>query len=225
MQLLDIYLEPTKVFDDLKARPTFLLPLAVMVLLTVAFTLTYFLRVDPAWFTDFVLSAAGQQLSAAELAQAKQFMPSARTQGYIGAGMTFIVLPLITCVMAAYYLLAGKIAGAAVSFKHGLALTAWSGMPTALGALVGLVGALMMAPQTPQHSLMLTNLDPLLLQLPMDHAFSGLAKNFSLLTFWALGLAALGWRRFTGAGWTAAVIVAVLPTLLIYGVWLAFALL
>lgn len=223
MQLLDIYLDPAKTFAELKEKPSFLLPMGVMIIATAAMTLAYFLRVDGDWYMDFMLSMAGQEMSAAEIAQAKQFMPAAKTQGYIGAGAVFLVVPLMTCVMAVYYLLAGKIAGAALSFRHGMALTSWAGMPAVLGMMVGLVGALLMEPQTPQHTLMLTNIDPLLVQLPMDHAFSSLAKNFSLLNLWALALGAIGWRKFTGGGWAGAVFVAVLPSALIYGGWAAIA--
>ena len=224
MQLVDIFLEPAKVFAAQKEKPTFLLPLIVFVLATAAMILSYFLRVDPAWFTDHVLLMAGQQMTSAEIAQAKQFMPGARTQGYIGAATSALFIPAVFCIGAVYYFLAGKIAGAAISFKQGLALVTWSSMPTVLGLLVGTVGALTMAPQTGQEQLMLTHLDPLLVKLPYDHALSGIAKGFDLLAFWAIGLGALGWKTLTGGRWPGAIFVAALPSLVIYGVWLAFAL-
>ncbi len=225
MQLIDIYLDPSKVFTALRERPTFLVPMAVMVAVTVGMTLAYFLRVDPAWYADFFLTMAGNEMTTAEMAQAKQFMPAAATQGYIAAGAVLIVIPLVYVIYAVYYLLAGKIAGAAVTFKHGLALSAWGSLPGALGIIVGLVGALVMAPQTPQHSLMLTHVDPLLVQLPFDHALSSFAKGFDLLVFWSVGLGALGWKIFTRSSWTTAIVVAALPSVLIFGIWLLIALL
>ena len=44
-----------------------------------------------------------------------------------------------------------------------------------------------MTPRTPLESLTLLNVDPLLLQLPMDDRWSSLAKGFSLLTPWTWG--------------------------------------
>jgi len=225
MLLLDIFLDPGKVFIALKERPTFLVPLLVFVAVLVASTLAYFLRVDPVWYADHVLAMAGTEMTTAEIAQAKQFMPSAPVQGYIGTAVAAIATPLLFALFAVYYLLAGKVAGAAVTFKHAMALSTWASMPTVLGIAVMLVGALLMAPQTAQNTLMLTNVDPLLVQLPYDSAFSGLAKGFSLITFWVIGLTALGWKTFTGSGWKSALLVAVLPTLVFYGGWLAFALL
>lgn len=225
MQLVDIFLDPAKVFAAEKDKPTFLVPTAVFIVLSVAMILAYHLRVDPAWFSDFQLSMAGTEMTDAEKAQAKQFMPGARTSGYIGAAFSVVLVPLMFAIFGLYYFLAGKIAGAGLSFKHGLSLASWSALPTALTLVVATVGALTMAPQTPQYSLMLTHVDPLLVQLPMDHAFGTLAKNFNLLGLWAIALSALGWKVFTRSGWGAAVFVAALPSVLIYGIWLLIALL
>jgi hypothetical protein len=88
-----------------------------------------------------------------------------------------------------------------------------------------MIGALTMAPQTPLHSISLTRIDPLLVQLPFDHALSTLAKGFDLLSLWAIALGAIGWKAFTRSGWGSAVVVAALPSVLIYGIWLLIALL
>jgi hypothetical protein len=180
--------------------------------------------VDPAWFADYQLSVAGAEMTEAEKAQAKQFMPGARTAGYIGAGVSVVVVPIMFSIFALYYFLVGKIAGAGLGFKHGLSLASWASMPGALTLVVATVGALTMAPQTPQHSLMLTHVDPLLVQLPLDHAMSSLAKNFNLLALWSIVLGAIGWKAFTRSGWGASVFVAALPSVVIFGVWLAVAL-
>ena len=225
MKLVDIFLDPAKVFTAEKDKPTFLLPMAIMVALSVAMILAYYLRVDPVWFQDFSLTMMGQEMTPAEIAQVKQVMPGAKVQGYIGAAGTLIFVPIVYAVFALYYFLAGKIAGAGLSYKHGLSLASWAAMPTALGALVGTIGALTMAPQTPLHAISLTRIDPLLVQLPFDHDLSTLAKGFDLLGLWALALGAVGWKTFTRGGWGSAVFVAALPSVLIYGIWLLIALL
>ena len=225
MKLVDIFLDPAKVFTAEKDKPTFLLPMAIMVVLSVAMILAYYLRVDPVWFQDFSLTMMGQEMTPAEIAQAKQFMPGAKVQGYIVAGGTLIFVPIVYAVFALYYFLAGKIAGAGLSYKHSLSLTTWAAMPTALGALIGTIGALTMEPQTPLHAISLTKIDPLLVQLPFDHDLSTFAKGFDLLGFWAIALGAIGWKAFTRSGWGSAVFVAALPSVLIYGIWLLIALL
>ena len=223
--IVDIFLQPGRVFADQKERPTFLVPLLIVSAFAAAFTLGYFLSVDPAWYLDHAIAAGGQEMSAAEMEQARKFMPGAKVMGYIGAASTVVVLGIVMMLYALYFLVAGKITGNAVSFKHGMSLAAWSSMPTVLGGLVGLIGVFTMTPQTPIESLSLLNLDPLLIQLPNDNRWSALAKGFSLLTFWTVFLTALGWKTWGRTSWLQAIMVALVPNVVIFGVMALFALL
>jgi hypothetical protein len=117
-----------------------------------------------------------------------------------------------------YYFLAGKVTGLALSYKQGLALAAWSSMPTLISAVLLLVGVFSMTPQTPLESLVLTSVDPMLMQLPLESPWKGLATSASFLVIWTIWLAALAWKLWSQANkWTGAVVVAALPTVLIYG--------
>lgn len=213
--LIDIFLQPSKVFADLKERPTFLVPVLLLALATAAMTLGYFMQVDGQWFTDQQIAQSGRELTAKEAEQMRTMMPAASVMGVIGAISSVIVIALMTAVLGLYYMLAAKVTGQAVSFRHGISLSAWSSMPALLGVVVALVGVMTMTPQTPIESLMLTNVDPLLVQLPADHKWNAIAQNASLLTPWSIFLVALGWRTWTRSSWTQALIVALLPTLVI----------
>jgi hypothetical protein len=223
-QLINIFLEPAKVFAELREKPSFLAPALVVVLLSTLSACLYFFNVDPEWFANYQLAAAGGDLSAAEMEQARQFMPGARTLAYISAVTSPLMLALIYTLVALYYMLAGKVAGQAVSFRHGLALTAWAAMPMALAAVVSIVGVYTSSNQVSYESLQLLNVDPLFVQLPVDHDWSRLAKSFSLISFWAWFLGALGWKTWFRTGWGSALFVVMLPNLVIYGVMALFAL-
>ena len=168
-----------------------------------------------AWLVDRMANA-NPDATAKEVEQARRMMPSAQIMGYIFVAGWVVAAVLVTLVIALYYWIAGKIAGHALSFRHGLSLTAWSGMPMLFGSIVGLVGVITMTPQTSLESLQVLNIDPLFVELPLDHAWSTFAKGFSLLMLWAIGLAALGWRTWFRTGWVQAVFVAgaALPGLL-----------
>jgi Yip1 domain len=212
--LIDLFLQPSKVFEAQKEKPTFLLPLLIAAALGIAMTLTYFMRVDSGWFIDHTAASSGTALSSAEVAQMRAVMPSARVMGYISAATVPITLALISALLAVYFMLAGKVAGTATSFKHGLSLAAWSGLPAALGSVVVLIGAM---------TLMLTNLDPLFIHLPIDSPWGPLARSFSLLNIWTWFLTALGWKIWGRTGWGQAIAVSLLPYLVIYGGMAAFA--
>jgi hypothetical protein len=223
-QLINIFLEPAKVFADLREKPTFLVPALVVTVLSALSACLYFFNVDPDWFANHQLAAAAGEMSAAELEQAKNFMPGARTLGYITAVTTPLMMLVVYSIFALYYMLAGKVAGNPVSFRHGLALTAWSTMPMVLAAVVSIVGIYTSSNQSSYESMQLLNVDPLFVQLPMDHDWSLLARSFSLLNLWVWFLAALGWKTWFRTGWGSALFVVMLPSLVIYGVMALFAL-
>ena len=119
--------------------------------------------------------------------------------------------------------LAGKVAGHAVSYRHGLSLASWPSVPMLLSAVVVLFGIYTSSPQTPFQSLQLLNVDPLFVDLPLDHPWSTLAKSFSLLNLWVWFLAALGWKTMFRTGWGSALFVVMLPAIVIFGVMALFA--
>lgn len=223
--LINIFLEPAKVFADLKEKPSFWLPLLLVAVLGAVSTTAYFLTVDPDWFADHQVAQmqAQRDMSAAEVEQAKQFMPGARASAYFGGPMVLLFVGIVFSVMALYYLLAGKVTGNQVGFRRGLSLAAWSSMPMVLGNLVVLGAIFTSSNQVSFESLQLLNVDPLFVQLPLDHDWLMLARSFSLLNFWVWFLAALGWKTWFRTGWGQAITVAVLPSLVIYGVMALFA--
>lgn len=226
--LINIFVEPAKVFAAQKEKPSFLAPFAVVALATAVSVLVYFMTVDPAWFQthqEMQMLAQNPDLTREQIEQARAFMPGARVSGYIGAASAVIFMAIVFAIMGLYYLLAGKVTGNAASYKHGLSLSAWASMPMVLGALVVIGGVLTSSNQTPYESLQLLNIDPLLVQLPYGHDWSTLAKSFSLLNFWVWFLAALGWKTWFRTGWGQAIVVAVLPSVVIYGVMVLFAIL
>lgn len=223
-QLINIFLEPGKVFAEIKEKPNFLVPALIVVGASMVSAVAYFQTVDPEWFSaQQVQVMLAQGRSQAEIAQVQQFMPGARTSGWVAAGFMPVMFAIIYSVYALYYLLAGKVAGHAVSFRQGLALSAWSTMPMLVGAVIALIAVFTSSPQSSLESMQLLNVDPLLVQLPMDHDWSSLAKGFSLLNFWVWFLAALGWKTWFRTGWGQALFVVLLPAFVIYGVWAAFA--
>jgi hypothetical protein len=216
--LIDIFLQPGPVLERLRERPTWLLPAAVLVGLAGASVYLYFSQVDGAWFMEQSMLQSGEDISDAQLEAARKAAPTGAVLTWSATGGVVFSTFLMLLISGVYYLLAGKVTGLAVGFRQGLSLASWTSLPLALGSLVTLAGLPGMDPRTPLESLSYTTLDPLLMKLPADSAWKGLASSFSLLSIWTTGLAALGWKTWSRAtGWTQAVVVAVLPSLLVYG--------
>ena len=224
--LINIFLEPAKVFAELREKPTFWTPMLLLVVLAAVSVLAYFMTVDPAWFAEHQAAQMllqNPEMTSAELAQIQAMMPGARVMGWFAAAGALLMFAVVFLVYAVYYLLAGKITGNPVGFRHGLALVSWASMPMLLGSLVVIGAVLTSSPQTALESLQLTNIDPLLVQLPVDHDWSMFAKSFSLLNFWVWFLSALGWKTWFRTGWGQALVVALLPSIVIYGAMALFA--
>ena len=215
-KLVDIFLQPSKVFAAERERPTFVLPALVLVGLTVAFTLVYFFRVDAGWYADHMFDASAASMKAKDLAKAKAMMPGTHVMGALGAVSGTLMLAIVLAVMGLYYWVASKITGRDLRYAHGVSLAAWSSLPVALGTLVALVGALTMAPTTGIESLMLTHVDPLLVSIPAGQPGARLARSADLLSIWGVFLGALGWRVFTRAPWLQSIVVAVIPLAVTY---------
>lgn len=223
-QLVDIFLQPGKAFEALREQPRFALPLLLLAVASAILPLWYFMTVDPDWYMQHMLLEAGREMSAAEVEQARSVMPGTQAMAWIGAISSIVMIVVVSCLYALYLMLAGKVTGAGVNFRRGMSLVCWSNMPALLGIVVALVGVAMMEPNTGLEALMLTNVDPLLVQLPAESPWRGLARGFSLLNLWSWFLLALGWRTFTGAGWMQSAVVALLPGVVIYGGMALFAL-
>lgn len=222
-QLINIFIEPAKVYADLKDKPTFLVPFLLISVLGALAAMLYFFNVDPEWFANHQLQAAGRDMSAAELEQARQFMPGARTMAYITGPLAAFGVAIMFAIYALYYMLAGKISGNPTSFRHGLALGAWSSMPMVLGSLLAIVGIYTSSPQSTLESMQLLNIDPLFVQLETGHPWATLARSFSLLNLWVWFLVALGWKTWYRTGWGQALFVSLLPSVVIYGAMALFA--
>ncbi len=216
--LIDIFLQPGPVLQKQYERPNGWLPVLLLAVTSAVFVYLYFSKVDPEWFTRTAMERSGEELTR----QQSEAMAAA------GGGSAMLIWPstigalvgllVFQSILALYFLLAGKITGLAVGFKQGLALAGWSSMPGIIATLLGIYGTFGMSSQTFIDALSFTTADPMLMDLPPESPWKDLATTFSFLTFWTVGLAALGWKLWSrSSGWTTAIIIAALPYALIVG--------
>jgi hypothetical protein len=222
--LADIFLQPGPVLARRYEKPDPWLPVLLVAAVGAIFSYLYFSAVDMAWFLRESAERGGEELSKARLDAMEAAAGSPAT-----VWTSTIIAPIVSIVLlmlwGVYFLLAGKLTGLAVSFKQGFALAGWSSMPGLIGSLLALYGTVGMAPQTYIGDLMLTNLDPMLVQLPPESPWKSFATAFSFLNLWVIGLAALGWKLWSkDAGWTRPLVVAALPFALFHGVQIISAL-
>lgn len=215
--LVDIFLQPGPVLARQYEKPNGWLPMLLIAALGAAFYYLYFSTVDVGWFFRESTERSGREVSTAEMDALER---SADNPAFVWTSTigSLFGIAVFLLLWAVYFVLAGKLTGLAVSFKQGLGLSGWASMPSILGSLLALYGTVGMAPQTFVGDLMLTSLDPMLLQLPAESPWKTFATSFNFLNLWVIGLAALGWKLWSrDPGWTKPIVVAALPFALVHG--------
>ncbi len=224
-RIAGVFFEPKKTFEDIARRPTFLVPLALVILFGLAFGM-----------------AVSQRIGARQLAQQQieknprydQMTPEQRQNGVeLGAKISSVLLyvgpiiaaPLATLVIAGVLL--GIVAGimsAPVRFKQVFAVVAWAGLPRIIFSVLAITVLFMKNPtdfniQNPLAFNPGAFMDP-----PKGVAYT-IASAFDLFTLWGIFLMATGLKAAAGKklSFGGALFSVVLPWLVVVMIQAAFA--
>lgn len=221
-----ILTSPSSAFVELREQPRFWFPLLTTVLGVVALVAWYYSIVDIRWLMEQMLSSAE---GAAQMPEAQRAQAIAGTSrgvmlwsSVIAAAVGLVGIKLLE---ALYYSLAGKITNLERSFRHWLALAAWTGWPALLGVVAS--AAVMLAADTNQlgnGELAVLSLNELFFHVPLSGKGNTLLTTLTLLHPWMWWLSALGVRVWTGRSWTFSAMFALLPVVVGYGIWAAISL-
>ncbi|MES2606266.1 MAG: YIP1 family protein, partial [Pseudomonadota bacterium] len=136
------------------------------------------------------------------------------TQAIISSVAVAIGIPAIMALYAGYLLLVNKMSARQFSFKHWFSLTAWTGIPSVLAALVSLIVLLTDSNgQVSQQELQPLSVTGL---LNIDTSSQSL-QQLSVFSIWALVLVAFGYSNWTGKSIATSFAITWAPYLLIYG--------
>ena len=210
---------PSRAFAALKESPVFALPMWGVIIATGGVIALYYLFVDMAWLADQMATQA--KLPAEQAANFKI------SRGLLlGASLVGVVIALlaIQSVSALYLLIAGNITNVRYSFRHWFAFSWWVSSPQMLGAIPALLILLLgNASQISASALNPLSLNELLFHRgPADPGYN-LLTNFGLIHIAIAWLSVLGVRVWSGRSMTFCIVFALLPTVLVYGIWALFA--
>lgn len=217
--LLQMFYEPGAAFRALRERSHGWLPLLLLAGLSAAVMVWYAATADPQWL-DASLTARHPEMNAQQLAATGKMM-----HGGVAMAVFAVTGVLGTVAMfalsALYLLLAGRFIGAEIGFGKWFAFSAWTRVP---GLLVVLLMALQVATghgQVALEDLNMVSLNFLFLHLAAPHPWFGFANALDLSAVWSTALTIIGLRAWTDRPLATCVSVAVLPMLVIFGLWAA----
>ncbi len=221
--MVDIIASPSRAWDEIYEHTGWLwVPLLLVIVLTSAAFTYFYLWVDYDWFVeDMILGMPAETRSEAAPA-VRELMSPTFSIGSTVAAVAFMSV-IINLILAAYYLLASKVATSGdIGYGRWFSLAAWAAFPGIFSALAIFVVILL----ADSNQVSQADLSPLSLNALFVHAETGepwftWASSLNLVMFWSMFLAGLGFARWTACSLVKGLIVSALPFVLIFGIWAA----
>jgi hypothetical protein len=221
---------PTAFFVELKQKPRIWFPMILIIVSTALLNLWYFQVVDFDWLQDnmltqaFANNPAVQKMPEAERAKMMEQSAKFMSRGFMtGTGVigTVIAVPLMFAVVALYLLLAGKVVKLNYSFEKWLSMVGWVSLPTVLGNLASIITLAMQSSpvQIAQTDLQVLSLNELFFHRTMGQPGYTLLVSLSIPLLLSQVLTVIGIKVWSERSWQFSAVFALLPTVLIFGIW------
>jgi hypothetical protein len=216
--LTNIIAAPGRAYPAIQERPSFWLPLLILIVTNSLVSFVYTTHVDLAWLIDQQLSAAGNMTDEqrAQAVKAATRLPAALYCG-IGAVAPAIILPLVLALTALYYRGVSFATGDGIKYKQWFALASWCSLPVVFGVIASLVhvlsGDARFMPQEELNPFSFGNL----LGVDQSHAptFERVVLRLDITAFWSVALSVLGYQTFSKRSLAFAAGVVLAPVVLI----------
>jgi hypothetical protein len=215
----NVILEPSPTFSRLKSKTNAWLPLLVLILLSLAITYWWISTLDFPWLVEHMLAAQPKATPEMREAMTRFMTPTSMLwTSVIGAVLGTLVLMALT---ALYYLIAGKLMGVAIGYGKWFGFAVWTSVPSLLKFPLSALQIVTSHGRLAPEDLNMLSLNYLALHLPASNPWANLAGAIDLTVIWSIAIATIGLKAWTGRSTGTCVTVAVLPYLIIYGLWAA----
>lgn len=192
-RLFGALFSPKQTFADIARRPTWIAPIVLICLISIAITAIFGQRVGWRSFMQkqFASNKSFEQLPPDQqqqrLDQAVKYAP---IFGYVGA---VVGTPVAALVVAGILLaLFNTLSSAGLEFKASLAIVSHAWMPGVVGGLIGILVLFLKSPETVDiEHLVASNLGAVVSDESPKWLMS-LATSIDLFTFWTIALMAIG---------------------------------
>ncbi len=221
--MTDIIASPGKAFDEIRQHTSWLWwALASNVLLSLAVYIYFYNWVDFPWLIEETIRSVPAEKRAEAADQIRKFM-TPKMSLMISLAFVLVFTLVLYLLQAVYLNLVNKVtAGASTTFGQWFSFSAWVNFVGIFASIAAFVVILM----APNNQLSSTELQPLSLNALLLHAKPGetwaaWGTALSLTTIWVIFLTAVGFKRWTGVSTAKSWLVALLPWVLIFGIWAA----
>lgn len=229
--VMDTFVAPTKAFNGLKEAKGWAWFAAVLLLASVISSqFAYYNAVD----TEFLVAQqmetieASGDLNPAELEQTEasiaQSAPMMAWFAAIGGSIAILVFSALFALY--YYLISKQDPQCEQGYGDWYGFTLFTSLPT-IFAGIGTLALVFSAAtaQIPLSVMSFSSLNQLVFNLAPTDALYSLLEGLNIFTFWAIALAYFGLKSWTNFSSNKALVFALLPNVLIFGIWALIAVL
>lgn len=194
-RITGVLFDPKKAFADIAAKPTWILPVVLSIVIGLAFVYIFTSRVgwDRYFHTLAETNTRMQQMDAQQ--RETQIEMQVKFGPIFGYVFGVIGPALMALIVGAVILLMAKIGGASLKFKQTFAIAAWASLPRVISGILALVVMFTKNPEdfNLQNPLPFFNAGGFLEPPPNSGKFIyTLATSFDLFTIWVILLLAVG---------------------------------
>jgi len=219
--MMDIVAAPGKALDEIKLHTSWLWwPLLIAMLLASGMMIYYYSWVDFPWLVEETIRQVPAEDRAESADAIRKFM-SVGTSTWTTVIAIVVMSFIVYTIQATYLHLANKLTtGAEIGFGQWFSFSVWTAFVGVFGALAAFVVIFMAdSNQLATQDLQVLSLNSLLVHASAGDPLFTWASSLTLINFWTLFLMSIGYARWTGASIVKSTIIAILPWVLIFGVW------
>jgi hypothetical protein len=216
-RLINVLIEPRRAFQDLVERPRWIVPVVLMTVLALAFTIAMASHVGWETIVRHGMEASERTQNMTPEQREQALAIGVKVASIIGYGAAVLAVPAILLISAGVLLLVFKgLFSAKLQFKQVFAICAYASLPGLINSLASLVVMLLKAPDDfdPQRAAIFNigyYLDPSTAKWLM-----ALASSIDIFTIWVILLMATGLRVASRKlSWAQAVAGVALPWVLV----------
>lgn len=203
-RLIGVFFEPSKTFEDIARRPTFMVPLVLVIVFGIGFFAAFSQRVgwEKTIREKMESNSQAQQLSAEQREQ--QITIGAKVTSIAMYGFVVVGTPAMDLAIAGILLgIAAGMMSAQIRFKQAFAVVCWSFVVTAISMTLGVVVMFLKNPEDfDLKNPLMSNLGALFEPDMPNKFIHSVAASLDVFVIWvmllmATGLKAAGGKRFS----------------------------
>jgi hypothetical protein len=220
---IDIFFSPQSAFTSIKQKKGWSwLPFLLVMVASSSVFAYYFNVVDIDFYNEQSIEQ-GAAMTGLSYEELKEMSPPADASSSMLQTILSICFGLIfgNLIIALYYLLITKMtAKNELSFGDWFGFSWWVNLPLVLSYLASILVIFFASDsQIPMHSLQPTSINSLLLSLPISSPWHGFFEAITLFSIWTIALAFFGLKAWLNTETPKAIIIAIIPSVILYGAW------